>query len=430
MLPGLAEEWSSEADGSVWTFKIRPNVVFHDGTPLTVEDVIWTYEKILADAKSPLRGYISYIKGLSKVDDRTVRIELGKKFIPFDRWTTNIYIISKRAFDKVGAAEFAKKPIGSGPFKVVEWKKDEIISLKAHPEYWGGAPKVNELVFKPIPSEPIRATSLTTGEVDLVPNLPPSLVERLAKAPDIKLERVESIRTISLGFNMNNPVLADPKLRQAIDYAIDRKAITQQLLRGAGVPLGQAAPPLMFGYDPSIPPTEYDPVKAKQLVKDSKYDGKPLPLEYANNRYAFADQTSQAIAGYLEAAGIKIDLKSMEFAAFFPLWLQNKMNGLYTMSMGISTLDGDALLNLFYEKDVGHGYWTDAEKDALIEAQRTEASPEKRKQIIQNVWKRSRDFVAYAPLYVEVQTYGMRDKVKWSPRADERLDFSKAEVAN
>ena len=155
-----------------------------------------------------------------------------------------------------------------------------------------------------------------------------------------------------------------------------------------------------------------------------------MPLEYANNRYAFADQTSQAIAGYLEAAGIKIDLKSMEFAAFFPLWLQDKMNGLYTMSMGISTLDGDALLNLFYEKDVGHGYWTDAEKDALIEAQRTEASPEKRKQIIQNVWKRSRDFVAYAPLYVEVQTYGMRDKVKWSPRADERLDFSKAEVAN
>ena len=108
VLPGLAEEWSSEADGSVWTFKIRPNVVFHDGTPLTVEDVIWTYEKILADAKSPLRGYISYIKGLSKVDDRTVRIELGKKFIPFDRWTTNIYIISKRAFDKVGAAEFQR----------------------------------------------------------------------------------------------------------------------------------------------------------------------------------------------------------------------------------------------------------------------------------------------------------------------------------
>jgi peptide/nickel transport system substrate-binding protein len=219
--------------------------------------------------------------------------------------------------------------------------------------------------------------------------------------------------------------MSNLKVRLAVNHAIDRDAITGKLLRGMGEPLGQLATPPIFGYDPSIKPPKYDVALAKKLLQEAGYKGEKILFQYPNNRWAFAEQVAQAIGGYLGAAGLNVQLQSMEFSAFFPLWVANKLPALYMFSMGITILDADLLLNLEYETGTSHGYWTSPEVDELARKQRAEKDPEKRKQALSRIWQLSLDNAAFAPLYVEIQAYGVRDGVAWSPRPDERLIFGK-----
>jgi peptide/nickel transport system substrate-binding protein len=223
-------------------------------------------------------------------------------------------------------------------------------------------------------------------------------------------------------------VLGNVKLRQAIDQAIDREAITSRLLRGLGKPLGQIVAPVTFGYDPSIGATAYNPTRAKQRVAEAGYDGKPILFQYPNNRYAFGEEVAQAVAGYLNAIGIKVEMQGMEYSAFFPLWSGRRLSGMHMFAYGPSIMDAELALNSLYETGPSRGYWSDPRVDGLIAKQRAESDPEKRKQLISQIWRLGTENVPYAFLYNEIQAYGIRDRVKWSPRPDERLLFKDAEL--
>ncbi len=426
--PRLGEKWDIADKAKVWTFKIRNGVKFHDGSPLTVDDVIWTYQKVMADAKSPVKPYLKMVKSIDKVGTDSVRFTLDESFITFDRQVSLVSILPQKAYERLGAEKFSLQPVGSGAFKVVQWVKDGYLELAANPDFWGGAPKVGKVVFRPVPSEPARAAGLASGELDIVPLLPPTLVASLATRPNIKVEKVGSNRTIFLGYNPANPQLANLKLRQAIDHAIDRDAIATKLLRGLGKPVGQIPAPVLFGYDPSVAPTRYDPELAKKLVAESGYKGEKIVFQYPNNRWAFAEEVAQAVGGYLKTVGIQAELQSMEFSAFFPLWLGNKLGSMYMFSLGITVMDADLILNLEYESGSSHGYWVNAEVDALAKQQRAETNPQVRKEILGRIWRMSQQNAWFAPLYQEIQAYGISDRVKWAPRPDERLNFENVEV--
>ena len=175
----LAKSWTTSEDTKTWEFKIRNNANFHNGQPLTVEDVVWSYQRLAGEAKSPVRTYINKVKSVEAAGPDKVKFTLSEPFAPFDRQVSLISILPKQAFEQIGAAKFAVEPVGSGPFKVVRWVKDDNIELAAFEQYWGGAPKFKTLIFRPVPSATTRAAALSSGELDVVPILPPALVDTL-----------------------------------------------------------------------------------------------------------------------------------------------------------------------------------------------------------------------------------------------------------
>ena len=186
---------------------------------------------------------------------------------------------------------------------------------------------------------------------------------------------------IFVAFNVNKPPLDNPKMREAIDLAIDRPAITDKLLRGLGKPTGIMVPPMNIGYDPSFKPAPYDPQKAKKLVAEAGYDGTPISIQYPNNNIVMANEVVQAIAGYMTAAGLKVDIKPLEFTAFFPLWLQSKLDSTYFFAFGSSQYHAETVLTTMYEQG-SHAYKVDMEIDALLKKQRTITDPAEQTKVI------------------------------------------------
>jgi len=182
-----------------------------------------------------------------------------------------------------------------------------------------------------------------------------------------------------------------------------------------------------FGYAPDIEPTPFDPARAKQLVAASGYKGESITLQYPNNNLAFGDEVAQAIANFLGHVGINISLQGMEYSAFFPLWANRKLNNMHLFAYGPSIMDADLIIGSLYDSS-GRVYWTDPRVDELARQQRGERDKEKRRALIGQILKLSKEALPYAPLYNEIHAYGVQDRIKWIPRPDERLFFQNAEI--
>ncbi|MCL6650229.1 MAG: hypothetical protein K6U89_18110 [Chloroflexi bacterium] len=425
--PLLATSWKSQ-DAITWEFTLVPGARFHSGEPVTVEDVLWTYQAIMADARSPVQAYTVAIEKIEKVDDRTVRFVTKYPYAPFPRQVSLISILPRATYERLGPEQFALRPVGSGPYKVVEWRKDDQLILETNAEYFGGAPAIRRVVFRPVPSESSRLAGLESGALDIVPLLPPSELQRLRRLSGIRVELVESNRNLYVGINTTTPPLDNLKLRQAIDVAIDRQAITRDLLSGLGKPVGQPVAAVTFGYDPAIPPSPYDPELARRLVRESGYRGEEILFQYPNNRYQFGNEVAQAVASALEAVGIRVKLEGMEYSAFFPLWTGKRLSGLHLFAFGPSIMDADLPLSSLYETGPSRGYWSSPEVDALIKQQRAAIDPTERQRLISRIWQISKENVPYVWLYTEIQAYGIRERVDWKPRADERLLMQEAKL--
>ena len=417
MNPRLAEEWTFSEDLTEWTFKLREGVTFHDGSPFSADDVVFTIERILADESTPVRTFLKLVKSVEKVDDNTVKFTLVQPYGIFHRQISYVNIMSKTYFDQVGDEGYATKPVGTGPYKLVEWVKDDRMVLEANPDYWRGEPAVKQATYRPIPSEASRASALLSGEVDLVPALPPSLMDQLKSSPELKVDVAPGFRVIFAAFNVNTPPLDNPLIREAIDKAIDRKAIAEQLLRGLGKPTGIMVPPMNIGYDPSFTAVEYDAEAAKALIAEAGYNGEVISIQYPNNNIVMANEVVQAIAGYMTAAGLKVDIQPLEFTAFFPLWLQTKLDSMYMFAYGSTQYHGDTILTSMYEEG-SRIYKVNPEIDKLVKLQRTQTDVEEQKRTIAEIFKLSNEDRYELPIYDEMQAFGMKEGLGYEPWPD------------
>ncbi|RYG93921.1 MAG: hypothetical protein EON58_17355, partial [Alphaproteobacteria bacterium] len=211
--------------------------------------------------------------------------------------------------------------------------------------------------------------------------------------------------------------LDNPMIREAIDRGIDRQAITDKLLRGLGKPTGIMVPPMNIGYDPSFTPTKFDPVAAKELIAKSGYKGEVISIQYPNNNIVMANEVVQAMAGYMTAVGLKVEIKPMEFTAFFPLWLQSKLDSMYLFAFGSSQYHAETVLTTMYE-DGSHAYKVDKEIDRLLKEQRTTTDVAKQKELIAQAFRRSNENRYHLPLYDEMQAYGVKKTVDYKPWPD------------
>ena len=410
MTPSLALSWSESADKRAYEFTLRQAVTFHNGDPFTAEDVAFSFRR----AKSTqLRDKV---KEVIIVDPHRVRFVLHEPWPDFMTYYGTLasaagWITPKNYFEKVGAEEFKKHPIGLGPYKFVSQKPGLELVLEANEEYWGKAPSVKHLVFQSVPEGTTRLAMLKRGEVDVAYLLEGQLGESIRDDPNLKLAFSGGIASFFLDFfDMWDPKSpwADQRVRKAASLAIDRQALSDADTLGASKPTGNMVL-RRFEYALPIDPDPYDPAQAKKLLAEAGYpNGFDAGDLYPAPPYA---ATGEAIGGYLAAVGIRTRLRTMERAAFAAAQGTKKLKGICFCGTGAY---GNASTRMAeYVPSSGglaYGGWPDI--DELYKRQLTESDPEKRREMLYQIQQMLHERTRFAPIFDYFWPSGLGPRVQ------------------
>ena len=424
LVPGLATSWKSVND-TTWEFKLRQGVKFHNGEPFNASAVKFTIDRVLdPEAKSPTISYIRTIKKVDVVDEYTVNIVTEKPdpLIPTRMSRYPAYVVPPGYIAKVGKDEFAKNPIGTGPYKFKEWVKDAHITLVANEEYWRGKPAIKKVVWRPIPEDSARTAALLAGEVDIIETLSVDQVKLLEKNPQIRVDQVRyGGLIVYLGLKTDQAPLNNKKVREALDYAIDRKNIAEKVLLGYGTAVGSQVGPYDFGFL-KMEPRPYDPEKAKRLLAEA---GFPNGFEIAmqgTRRYLKGGEVAQAVARQFEAIGVKVKLEIPEWTVYIQQVPAGKQAPIYMLAWGSTqTLDADAAIYAIYKSDEPYSTVKSPKMDDLLDKTRSTVDPVEREKLFHEIQKLAYEEVPCLTLYQQDTLYGMRSNVDWKGRADARV---------
>lgn len=425
LVPWLAKSWRA-IDGTTWEFKLRDDVKFHDGTPLTSEDVAFTFNRMLdPKTKSRIRPMFSAIREVRATDPTTARFFLKQPFSSLVSHLPILPILSKAAFQKMGEAKYIAAPVGSGPYRFVQWQKGVRIVFEANPTYWRGAPKIKRVVFRAMPEDATRVAALQSGEADLIMNVPPTFVGALKSMPGVQVRTARSLRTQFLVINHKRKPLDNLRVRQALNYAVGADAIIQAVLGGNAYRSGGPIGPAVWGHNPKLKPFPYDPDRAKALLREAGVaPGTPLTLVATSGRYLMDREVAQAIGGNLEKVGFKVNLQILEYEAVLSLMRgpEEKRATLDLVMFGNANMTADAYYNFSgnFLSLGGAPYGGHPEVDRLIDLGTREADRAKQGTLYQEAVRvLMEDWLPIIPLYDVTSIYGVRSNLDWSPRPDE-----------
>ncbi|HEX2924606.1 MAG TPA: ABC transporter substrate-binding protein [Chloroflexota bacterium] len=328
VVPSLAESWERSADNLTWTFRLRKGVKFHDGTPFNAQ-AVEAHIKRIQDPKngSPNKNLWDHIKGIKVVDDSTIQLSTEKPFGPMLTYLAHGSggIPSPDAVAKL-AAQFPSAPIGTGPYKLGTFNAGTDLTLVRNDEYWGTKPKLDKIVMRSVPEVSSRVLMLDTGEADMANDVPPEEAGRLEKGKDTVLLRQSGLRTFWMEMNLNLDIFKDVRVRQALNYAVDKEAIVKNLFLGYAKVLDSPAASTIQGYK-KAGDYAFDPSKAKQMLAQAGWtpgpngvlqkDGVPLKftLNTAEGEYPKDIQVVEAVQANLKAVGCDVSIWKVEAAA-------------------------------------------------------------------------------------------------------------------
>ncbi len=445
--PGLATSWKPITD-TTWEFKLRRGVKWHDGSPFTADDVIFTFERAPKVEASP-SSFALYTKGkkLKKIDDYTVHITTERPYPLMPNDVSTINIISKKHGEgaKTGDYNSGKAAIGTGPYKFVEWVPGDRLIIEKNPDYWGEKAKFDKVTVKPIKSGPARVAALLAGDVDMIDAVPTADIARLKKEPNVVLSQGVSNRVIYLhmdhardnspfitGTGGKNP-LKDLRVRKAISKAIDRKAIVAQVMEGIALPAGQLLPEGFFGVSPKLKPEPFDPAGAKKLLAEAGWGGGfGLTIHGPNDRYINDAKIAQAIGQMLTRLGIKTKVETMPKSVYFRRASRGgpeKTPEFSFILVGWGAGTGEAsspLKSLLttYDKSKGHGAsnrgrYSNPKVDKLVVEALATVDDAKREKLLQKATETAIGDLGIIPLHYQVNTWATRKGLAYTPRTDE-----------
>ena len=447
--PGLAVSWKA-VDDLTWEFKLREGVKWHDGSPFTADDVVFTFERAPDVPNSP-SSFGTYLKGkaIEKVDDLTVRIKTAAPYPLMPNDISTFSIISKKHGDGAGTEDYnsGKAAIGTGAYKFVEWVPGDRIVLERNDDFWGDKPEWEKVTIKPIKSGPARLAALLAGDVDFIEGVPTTDIERLRDNKDITLSQGISNRVIYLhldhfrddspfvkaadGDSIKNP-LRDARVRKAISMAINRDAIVDRVMEGVAVKAGQLLPEGFFGVSGKLKPVDYDPEGAKKLLTDAGVgDGFQLTIHGPNDRYINDAKIAEAIAQMLTRVGIKTAVETMPKSVYFKRASRGAEGepefSFILVGWGAGTGEASSPLKSLlhtYDKERGfgasnRGRYSNQEVDKLVERALATIDDGKRAALLAQATEIAVEDGGIIPLHYQVNTWAGRKGIVYSARTDE-----------
>jgi peptide/nickel transport system substrate-binding protein len=425
--PSLATEWRALND-TTWEFKLRQGVKFHNGDPFTAADVKFTFERVLNPAtKSPQYGNIRAIKEVKVIDDYTVHLVTDKPFPLLLERLVFFPIIPKQHFEKVGAQAFAdNSPVGTGPYKFVEWKRDQYLTLERFEEHWRGPAPIKTFIIRVIPETSTQVAELKTGGVDMVRNLSPDLIPDLKANPNTYVSTAPILRTHYVSLDMREAPFNKKEARQAANYAIDRQAIVDKLMGGLGKVIPTVINPMAFGFDPSVEGYGYDAKKARELLKQAGYPkGVDITLHVGTSA-AFNRQIAEALTEMLSEVGLRTNLKIWDPGPAWNKFHQGEgkaTNAAYGSWGYYSTFDADAILHPLYHTEpggwIGKWYTRVPGLDDLIDAARSTVDKQTRLATYAKLQRLIREEAPSIFLFHQYDMLGVHKRVDYAARGDE-----------
>jgi peptide/nickel transport system substrate-binding protein len=448
--PGLAESWKV-LDDATWEFKLRKGVTWHDGSPFTADDVVFTFERAPKVPNSP-SSFASAVKDkkVKKIDDHTVHISSSSVSPTLPNDLAALLIVSRKHGEGAKTEDYnsGKAAIGTGPYKLVKFTPGDRIEFVRNDAYWGGKQKWAKLTFRPISAGPARVAALLAGDVDLIEDTPTADIERLKKEPKVEISQTASNRLIYFfidqgkdvtpfakardGSEIKNP-FKDKRVREAMTKAINRPAIVSRVMEGVAVPAGQLLPDGYFGVSPKLKPVAHDPEGAKKLLAAAGFaKGFKLTLHTPNGRYTNDVKIAEAVAQMLTRVGIETSLEALPPAVFFSRASQggpDKTPEFSFILVGWAPSSGEnsgsliPLLNTFdRSKGTGtanRGRYSNPEVDRLsAEALRTNDDA-KRAALLAKATEIAIGEVGLIPSHYQVNTWAVRKGLKYKARSDE-----------
>lgn len=371
-MPWLAERWEA-IDDTTWRFHLRKGVKWHDGKDFTAADVKFTIDRVV-DPKTAygLFGRIGQVTGAVVVDAHTVDIKTKTIFPTLAKGLSDIVIEPKHYYEQVGPDVPKRKPLGTGPWVAQNWVPGDRYELTAFKDYWNGAPKVDRLVIRQIPEAATRISALISGEVQVIEEVPVDVIAEIEASKRAKVLSVPTSVGLVLTYDVRRPPFDNPKVREAMDYAVDKNLILQEILKGRGEVLqGQLLTSKAFGHNPAIKSRPYDPTKAKQLLQEAGFDfSKSIAIMTQSGKYLSDVDISNAVAGMLREVGVKTDVNVVESAVYLKQWSGLEMGPIYMVGW-YSLGDGD-FATTWYTKGSRRSVWENADYEKLfVEARST-----------------------------------------------------------
>jgi len=445
---GLAESWTLVSD-TVWEFKLRPNVLWHDGKPFTAEDVEFTLKRVPALTGTP-GGFASYINAISKieiVDSLTIRLHTSAPYANLARGVGTIYIVSKHAGADAKPEDYnsGRAAIGTGPYRFESFKQNEEAGFVRNDSYWGRKAPWQAVRLRTLANDSTRIAALLAGDIDMADQIPTSDIAHLKTASNVAVDQIDGMRSIFLFPNVSrdtdlqfikamdgsplphNP-LRDLRVRRALSLAIDRKLLVDRLMNGGAAANGQWIPAGAYSYNPAIPVPAVNVQEAKRLLAEAGYPkGFRITLHSPNDRYPNDARVAQAIGQMWTRAGLAVDVAVMPYAVFAQRARKQEF-AIHLIGWGNSAGDASTgLMNVVgsYNTETGwgvanEGRYSNPKLDAMTAKALATMDEKSREQQFKDAVKLAVDDLAILPLYQVNPVWSVRKGLHHNPRADER----------
>lgn len=432
--PRLATSWDFVEPNRL-RFALREGVTFHDGTPFDADAVKFSWDRAMfADPPGRWASLAGPISAVEVVDEYTVDIVTEEPYGPLLLTSTMVFtgVVSPAAVEEHGE-DYGRNPVGTGPFKFVEWRSNERIVLEANEDYWRGAPSLDRVVFRVVPEEGARMLALRTGEAHMVLNPAPADLPGLEQDPNFEVSAATGLRVFYLGFNLGHSPADDVLVRRAIHHAINVPLIVEGVLEDAATVPSSLISPGVLGYSDMrlLERYPYDPDQARALLEEAGYtsgpdgvlqrDGEPLVVRMlpASGRYLKDRDVAEVLQEFLSQVGIRAELDIFEWSTTFTMMREAELDyPMFTFGWLTTTADADyTLFSNYHSDELPPESWNrwqygNPEVDELLEAARASVDPEEREALYAEVQEILAEDLPAIPIYNTIEAYAHSARVQ------------------